>query len=328
MQSMRTPSFWKEDRLISRLLLPAATLYAAAGRRRWASAVPFDAGAPVICVGNFVAGGAGKTPVALMIGSHLASGGARVCYVSRGYGGSLRGPVRVDPGLHTAAQVGDEPLLLAERLPTWIGVDRAASARAALEAGMEAIVMDDGFQNPTLAKTLSLLVIDGRYGFGNGRVLPAGPLREPLERALKRASCVLLLGEDRHDAHRLIPEGIPVFRGNIRPLEEASAFAGKQVVAFCGIAHPHKFHQTLQEIGCEVASLVSWPDHHRFTLTQINALKRMAASHGAQLVTTAKDMKRLPLPWREGIGVISVKAEPDDPQAFFGFIARKTGLPC
>ena len=215
---MRAPGFWQKDGLLPRLLAPASLCFAAGGwlRRRLAS--PQHVEAQVICVGNLVAGGAGKTPVAVAIGERLLARGATVHFLSRGYGGRERGPLRVEPDRHGAADVGDEPLLLARTAPTWIARDRAAGAAAAVTAGAGVIVMDDGFQNHTLRKDLSLLVVDGGYGFGNKRVMPAGPLREPLASGLGRADAVVLIGTDQCGVEAMLPPSLPLLRAVLAPL--------------------------------------------------------------------------------------------------------------
>src|SRR5690242_5245426 len=238
-----TPEFWAHRGLLSTVLEPAAWVYgqAAAARQRWTT--PWRAPVPVICVGNLVAGGAGKTPVALSLAQRLAKRGRRVHILSRGYGGRSPGPLAVDPARHTAADVGDEPLLLAEVAPTWVARDRVAGAKAAIAAGAELLLLDDGFQNPTFAKDLSLVVVDGGYGLGNGRVLPAGPLREPLPRGLARADAIVLMGEDSAGVAPITAEK-PLCRARLVP-ENPGEVAGRTVVAFAGIGRPEKFFATV-----------------------------------------------------------------------------------
>jgi tetraacyldisaccharide 4'-kinase len=275
---------------------------------------------PVVCVGNVVVGGSGKTPVALALGALLKTRDAGAHYLSRGYKGKLEGPVRVDLGAHTAREVGDEPLLLAEVLPTWVAKNRVEGAGAAIEAGAKMILMDDGLQNPTLYKTVSLLVIDGAYGFGNGRLLPAGPLREPVQSALARATAVMLVGEDRHGVLAQVPQGLPVMRARIEPLPQARALEGRPVLAFAGIARPRKFYRTLQQLGCDVRRMVAYPDHHVFTPRELTFLQKKAAELEARLVTTSKDYARLPQAMRAQVICVPVEAVFEDSAALLNAV--------
>jgi tetraacyldisaccharide 4'-kinase len=299
-----TPEFWARRGLLSSLLQPLAWSYqaGAAARRRWTRAERLAL--PVLCVGNLVAGGAGKTPVVLSLAARLRDEGERVHIISRGYGGSLAGPIRVDPARHTSAEVGDEALLLAEAAPAWIARDRAAAGRAAAKAGAALLLLDDGLQNPSFAKDLSLLVIDGAYGFGNGRMLPAGPLREALAAGLARADGVVLMGEDEAGiATRL--RGRPLLRARL-VAEEPRRFAGRPVLGFAGIGRPAKFFATLEETGARIIARHGFADHHRYQEAELQSLAREAEAAGATLVTTAKDWARLSPAWRERVEVLRV----------------------
>src|SRR5713226_4420313 len=320
MPHLPAPEFWARPGLVPDLLQPLAWAYAAAGAARHAWTHPWRAPVPVICVGNLVAGGAGKTPVAITLARRLQAGGHAVHLLSRGYGGSLAGPVAVDRARHDAAQVGDEALLLADAAPTWIARDRAAGARAAIAAGAQCLLLDDGLQNPTLAKDLSLLVIDGAYGLGNGRVLPAGPLREPLQSGLARADAVVLMGEDRAGVTPLLA-GKTVLRARLAP-ENAAALAGRAVVAFAGIGRPAKFFTTLERIGARLAARHAFPDHHPYRTAELQRLLAEAYAAHAVLVTTAKDAVRLPTEWRARMEVLTVTAEFDDVAALDRLIDR------
>lgn len=298
---MRAPDFWQSGGALSALLAPAGCLYALGGRLHHAMAAPRAAAMPVICVGNLVAGGAGKTPVVLSLGAKLAARPAlagRVHALTRGYGGELTGPVRVDPPVHDAWKVGDEPLLLARQLPTWVARDRVAGAAAAVSAGANLLILDDGLQNPTLLKDLSLIVIDGGAGFGNGRVIPAGPLREPITDGLARADAVIIVGDDRTDAAARIAKlrpDLPILHARLVPLAaSAAALAGKRLVAFAGIGRPQKFFDSLRELGGDIAATRSFADHHPYSLKDATALIALAGEHDARLVTTAKDAVRWP----------------------------------
>jgi tetraacyldisaccharide 4'-kinase len=320
MPSLPTPEFWARPGLIPDLLQPLAWAYAAAGAARRAWTRPWRAPVPVICVGNLVAGGAGKTPVAIALARRLQAKGRAVHLLSRGYGGSLAGPVAVDRQRHDAGQVGDEALLLAAAAPAWIARDRSAGARAAIAAGAECLLLDDGLQNPTLAKDLSLLVVDGEYGFGNGRVLPAGPLREPLARGLARADAVVLMGEDRAGVTARLA-GKPLLHARLAP-ENAAAFAGRAVVAFAGIGRPAKFFAMLDGIKAQLVARHAFADHHPYRAAELHRLLAEADAAHAVLVTTAKDAARLPVEWRAHIEVLTVTAEFDEGGLLDGVIDR------
>jgi tetraacyldisaccharide 4'-kinase len=270
---------------------------------------------PVICCGNATAGGAGKTTVALDLGRRLADRGVNAHFLLRGYGGSLRGPVRVDPDAHDSTQVGDEALLLAEVRPTWISGDRGAGARAAVAGGAQAIVMDDGLQNPTLEKDLSLLVVDGSFGFGNGRVIPAGPLREPVAAAAARCRAAVLIGEDTSGAVAQLPPGLPVLRAKLVAGPEAAMLAGQPVFAFCGIANPQKFFATLQEAGAVLAGREAFADHYPYDEGDLKDLLAQAEALRAVMVTTKKDFVRIPPQFRSRVTVVTVGLAWEEPAA-------------
>jgi tetraacyldisaccharide 4'-kinase len=303
MPTLSPPDFWSRTGLMPSLLKPAAQAYAALGAVRHAFATPYHAPVPVICVGNLVAGGAGKTPVAESLVTLLVARGRRPAILSRGYGGSESGPVLVDVAKHRAGAVGDEPLMLSPLAPVWVARDRAAAARAAVAAGADCLVMDDGFQNPSLAKDVSLLVIDGAYGLGNGQVMPAGPLREPSLRALARAEAVVLIGEDCFDlVHRITK---PVLRAALKPVNVAD-FAGRRVVAFAGIGRPEKFFVTLEACGARVLARHGFPDHYAYRDADLRDLAKEAEAKAAILATTTKDRARMAPAWRERIPALTV----------------------
>jgi tetraacyldisaccharide 4'-kinase len=256
-----------------------------------------QAGLPVICLGNLTIGGAGKTPAALAVAQFLHAAHERPFFLSRGYGGRLAGPVRVNPALHRAADVGDEPILLARLAPTVVARNRVAGAAFARSAGASVIVMDDGFQNPSLAKDLSLILVDGRRGIGNGRVVPAGPLRVPLERQLDRAQALIVVGAP-DGAARVIERAekckIPLFHGKLEPDRAVvNAIGRRKVLAFAGIADPEKFFATLAAAGIEVANRAGFPDHHRFSAAEALDLVVQARANNLMLLTTEKDLARL-----------------------------------
>jgi tetraacyldisaccharide 4'-kinase len=255
------------------------------------------AGLPVICLGNLTVGGAGKTPAAVAVAQLLLAAHERPFFLSRGYGGRLAGPVRVNPGLHRAADIGDEPLLLARLAPTIVARDRLAGAAFARSAGASVIVMDDGFQNPSLAKDLSLILIDGRRGIGNGRVIPAGPLRAPLDLQLDRAQALIVVGAplgakpvlERAERRRL-----PIFHARLEPDRAVvNAIGQRKVLAFAGIADPEKFFATLTAAGIQIAHGASFPDHHRFSAAEALELVSQARAENLMLLTTEKDLARL-----------------------------------
>ncbi len=314
---MRAPDFWSDaDSVTARLLTPLGSLYAAAGRWRQMTTVPKRIGRPVICVGNLVAGGAGKTPIALALAAALDKRGiGPVHFLTRGYGGSESGPLRVNPLRHDFRQVGDEPLLPAAAAPTWVAQDRIAGARAAANAGAACIIMDDGFQNPTLHKDLSLLAIDGVYGFGNGRVIPAGPLREPVSDGVSRADAVVLMGERRADFGQSL-DAKPVLHATLAPTAESlAALHGRRILAFAGFGRPAKFFESLLALRCDIAEAHSFADHHPYNQLEIDELLLAAARNGALPVTTAKDAVRLPNEVRSLVAVLDVALQWQDESA-------------
>jgi tetraacyldisaccharide 4'-kinase len=295
---MRAPAFWDraERSFTARLLQPAGLAYGAvtaARMRRGGERAPV----PVVCVGNFTLGGAGKTPTALRIAALLQDGGETPSFLSRGYGGRLRGPLRVDPARHTAAEVGDEPLLLARMAPTIVSRDRPAGARLATAEGASVVVMDDGLQNPSLTKDLVIAVVDGATGIGNGLAFPAGPLRAPLSAQWPHVDAVAVLGPG--DAGARIEEaaarrGTPTFRAQLEAdAAVAARLKGASVLAFCGIGRPAKFFATVEACGATIALRRSFPDHHVFSADELQALVREADAAGLVLATTEKDLVRV-----------------------------------
>jgi tetraacyldisaccharide 4'-kinase len=277
-------------------LAPLAALYGSvAGMRMQARGR--QAGLPVICLGNLTVGGAGKTPAALAMAQLLHAAHERPFFLSRGYGGRLAGPVRVNPALHRAADVGDEPLLLARLAPTVVARDRIAGAGFAASAGGSVVVMDDGFQNPSLAKDLSIVLVDGRRGVGNGRVLPAGPLRAPLEGQLGRAQALIVVGTPDGAApviERARRRSIAVFHARLEPDRAVvKAIGQRKVLAFAGIADPDKFFATLTAAGIQIATQMGFPDHHRFSAAEALDLLAQAQTNNLMLLTTEKDLARL-----------------------------------
>lgn len=308
---MRAPDFWSGDPgFLAGLLTPLGVALDAAGRLRRSIARPYRASAPVVCVGNIIAGGSGKTPVVLSLASLLAARGVNAAIVMRGYGGRLAGPARVDPQRHDADAVGDEALLAAAVAPCWIARDRAAGVEAAVADGAAAVILDDGFQNPHVAKDLSLVVVDAAYGFGNGRLIPAGPLRERIDAGLARAGAVVLVG----DGEPAETAGKPLLRAALEPVD-GTRFASLPIVAFAGIGRPEKFFDTLRGLDATLVAERPFPDHYRYRAADLAGLRREAATAGARLVTTRKDWVRLPEAERAGVEVLDVTLRWRDPAA-------------
>lgn len=287
------------------LLTPFSALYAAATARRMARP-GWRAPVPVICCGNVTAGGAGKTTVALDLLRRLRARGVAAHGLLRGYGGSEKGPLLVDPAQHDSRRVGDEALLLAAVAPTWVSANRGEGAKRAAGAGAGAIVMDDGLQNPTVEKDLTLLVVDGGYGFGNGRIIPAGPLRETVATAAARCRAAVLIGEDEAGVRAALPPGLPVLRARAVPAPEAEALAGKPVLPFAGIANPNKFFAMLTASRAVLVGRESFADHYPYDPSDMQALIAEADRLKATLVTTPKDAVRVPHEFRDRITVVGV----------------------
>ncbi|HEY1934921.1 MAG TPA: tetraacyldisaccharide 4'-kinase [Acetobacteraceae bacterium] len=322
----RAPAFWQRDGLLPRLLSPVGALVGGVTalrlrREGWYCPIP------VICVGNATVGGAGKTTVALDLARRLAAQGWAVHVLLRGYGRSSRGLRWVEPG-DPVQEAGDEALLHAAVAPTWTCADRRLGAQAAVAACAEVLLLDDGLQNPGVQKNLSLLVIDGATGFGNGRVLPAGPLREPVAAAAARCQAAVLIGPDATNALARLPPSLPVLRARLEPSPEAAALAGRRVVGFAGIALPDKFFATLEGIGAEIVGRRPFPDHHAYTEAELNHLLNETERLNALPVTTAKDMVRLPRHVQERVEVLRVELLWEDtsqPQQLLGETLGRRG---
>ncbi len=316
---MRAPGFWwrKPDRpgLLPRLLSPLGWLYATGTARRLRQP-GYTPQVPVICIGNLTAGGAGKTPTVIALIERLSARGRKVQVVSRGYGGLLEGPVRVEEARHTAQDVGDEPLLLSAFAPVWVAKDRAAGVQAAEAAGAEVILMDDGFQNPAVHALLALVVVDAAKGFGNGRCIPAGPLREPVATGLARADLLLTIGDAAAQAQFETTWGrairIPHLCGALQPLQMGMDWTGEPVLAFAGIADPSRFFATLEAQGAKLIRGEALGDHATLSEALLRRLEAEAAAASAQLVTTEKDAARLPPHWRAKVLTLVVRLQVDD----------------
>ncbi|MFT8807664.1 tetraacyldisaccharide 4'-kinase [Gluconobacter sp.] len=312
----RPPRFWlRPTRSVTARLLRPFSLIATTLTRRRLRQPTFHASVPVLCCGNITTGGTGKTPLALDLVQRLRDRGHHPHILSRGHGGRERGPIAVNPAHSTARDVGDEPLLLAQAAPTWIGADRAETARLAIGQGADCLVMDDGFQNPTLHKDVSILVVDGATGFGNGCVLPAGPLREPPADALARAQAVVVIGDDRHNLLPTFPPHLLRAQARLVPGPEIRALQGRRIVAFAGIGRPEKFFDMLRDAGVAPIRALPFPDHHFYTPRDIQRLEALSRESGTTLVTTTKDAVKLPFPFRSQVKVVSVELLWGDPTA-------------
>ncbi len=332
---LSTPRWWyirdsNHARVTRTLLKPASWLWAAVTARRIAKATPVDPGVPVVSVGNLTVGGSGKTPVARETLRLLRAAGVEAAALSRGYGGTLTGPLRVDPAVHTAADVGDEPLMLAIDSPAWISADRVAGAQAAVTAGAETLVLDDAHQNMKLKKTLSLIVVDGEtrgdeWPFGDGSVFPSGPMREPLNAGLARADAVVvLLPADLPEADpELVAtfDSLPVF---IARLEPAGPPPSGPQVGFAGIAKPWKVERSLIAAGCDLVDFAPFPDHADYRPEDLRFLAERAELHGAGLVTTEKDWVRLSPEWRIRVVSWPVVARFEDAAGFAAFLLQSS----
>lgn len=331
---LNTPRWWyirdsSHARVTRTVLKPLGWIWAGVTASKIARATPVDPGCAVISVGNLTVGGSGKTPVARETLRLLQAAGVEAHGLSRGYGGKLEGPVRVDPALHTAADVGDEPLMLAQGAPVWISRDRIVGAQAAVADGAQAVVLDDGHQNPALKKTVSLIVVDGEtrgdeWPFGDGSVFPSGPMREPLKAGLARADAVVVMlptDVDQADPELLELFGdLPVFIARLTP--EAPPPPGPQV-GFAGIAKPWKVERSLKAAGCDLVDFVPFPDHAAYSAENMKFLAERAAVYDAGLVTTEKDWVRLTPDQRTHVAAWPVVARFEDQAAFAAFLTRR-----
>lgn len=321
---MKTPAFWKQETMHGRLLAPLGWIYYGISRlhRGWQSwrSKPTKLKAPIICVGNATAGGAGKTPTVRMLANMLKIAGSQPSIISRGYGGEpQKKPLKVNPKKHRAEQVGDEPLLLAKSCSCWISSSRQNAARYAIDEGADIILADDGLQNPTFHKDVSLLVMDSDYGAGNEQLIPSGPLREPLAKAFSRSHGLILIGDGNYQP----PTTKPIWKARLEVMTDLSAYRGTPVIAFAGIAHPDKFFATLKAHGITPQEEIAFGDHQPFNATELALLMEKAEEQDATLLTTAKDYVRLPESAREQCAVVDVKLQLEKPQEFLKWLQEQ-----
>lgn len=330
---MKTPGFWYQSRgFIAYALSPLGWLYGKGGRLRARLSKPKRFPIPIISVGNIVSGGAGKTPTALALLQLLKERGYTVHFVTRGYGGQEKGPIEVDLNRHTAADVGDEPLLLAQYAPTWVAKRRPQGVEKAIEHGAQLIILDDGHQTSSLHKDVSFVVVDCVQGFGNGCVIPAGPLREELSVGLRRAdgviqcSRVAVLQNSDSSLQHCNPATLgsaPLFKAKITP--QPLTLPSNRVVAFCGLGFPQKFYMSLQELGFELTANETFPDHYQYTQDDLFRLQKLAKQHDSVLMTTRKDFVKIPSLWQGRVHVLDVKIEFEFPEKICDFILQKVG---
>ncbi len=334
---LKAPKFWFLSHLhiFSIVLYPLTFVYRGVRwvhqrmlfRKRPIHGIP----RPVVCVGNSVVGGAGKTPVVTYLAHLLGKQNIPVALISRGFGGHIVAATKVDTRKHSTSDVGDEPLLLANVGPTWVGKDRNASCLAAAREGAEVLLLDDGLQNESIPRDLALLVVDGHQGFGNGLTLPAGPLRETLPESIRKIDAVVLMGDDVHQCRKVteqiqkhVHHEFPIFKGSLKPTEASlSRLAGKKLYAFAGIGYPDKFFHLLGKHSEHVVAKESFPDHYKYTVDDITRLQKKASTADAQLITTLKDWVRLPAHVQKEVLYVEVDFVPNDPSFFNRFVMGK-----
>lgn len=304
---LKTPEFWGKRRgLFSELLLPFSLIPFLFNRLRERITASILLPVPVICVGNATAGGTGKTPVTIAIAELLKKEKVSYAFISRGYKGSLRQPTQVNPAVHSALETGDEPLLLAQHGPCWVGKNRLGTCRAAIAAGAKFLILDDGLQDPSITKTLSLLIIDGAYGFGNRLLIPAGPLRDRLDLTFLKTDAIVMVGNDTRNVLKDCPKTTVALRAQLQPAQPKNFQTNTPYVAFAGIGRPQKFFDTLNALGATLAENKHFPDHHFYHKKDLDYLERLAKKHGALLITTEKDAVRLPRDFRAKVTTLPV----------------------
>jgi tetraacyldisaccharide 4'-kinase len=324
------PSFWQKRGLIAQLLRPLRWLYSTIVTIRRFSKHSHKISVPVICVGNLTMGGSGKTPIAIALRDWFSinTENTQIAFLTRGYKGKQKAPLLVDLDIHTAKDVGDEALILAEYEPTWVAQNRFAGAQKAVENGAQLLIMDDGLQHLTLQQDIRFVVVDGSYGFGNELVFPAGPLRESLHAGLERADALIIVGEDRYQIKERFTKTLPIFQAYFTPLiweDEDPLYSWKdqKIIAFAGIGHPQKFYDFLMKQDCNVIDFKAFPDHHTFKRKELDKLWQSAEEQRALLVTTQKDFVRLPHEFQDKVKVCHIWAEFAEPRALDHFLREK-----
>ena len=316
---MKAPTFWNKKNWQAWLLFPLGCLYASATSLRMKLKKPYKANVPVICIGNLTAGGSGKTPTAISIAKILQKQNKNPFFISRGYGGTLQDVV-VNKDVHSAEEVGDEPLLLARQAGVVVNHKRDEAARKAIEEGADIIIMDDGLQNPLLYKDKSIVVVDGAVGLGNGLPIPSGPMREFFSVGIKRADAIVMLGDDVHQIAAKAPQ-LPVFKGKVVPVKPMAK--GAKVVAFAGIGRPNKFYQSLQDCNFEIVKTYSFPDHHFYTNDELQQIIKEAEFLQADIYTTAKDMVKIPYKLQPKFKVLDITIDWEDEKALQKFLLNE-----
>lgn len=318
----RTPHFWNKRQWISYVLIPISWVWTRIAQWNEGNIKPESVSVPVICIGNLVMGGAGKTPTVIALVDLLKKMGHIPHILSRGYGAYIRNTIQVNPDKHNYLQVGDEPLLLAHAAPTWAGPDRVQSAKAAISHGATILVMDDGLQNPSLEKDLSFIVVDSIQGIGNGMVFPAGPLREPIEVGASRAQAMIIIGDDDSSFEFIDQQ----FAAKITCLKKnLDKSQNKRIVAFAGIGYPEKFRHTLSENEFEICQFVEFADHHPYTIHDMIKLIKIADQYEAVLLTTTKDWLRIPNHYRNIVESLPISLKFDEPEKIQKFLTRIVG---
>ena len=302
---LKAPKFWykKKDTYLSNTLYPFSLLFRVGTKIRNIISTKQQSPLPIICIGNIVVGGAGKTPVSLKIGKLLTKAGYRPHFISKGYAGLIKKNTLVQ-SWHSATSVGDESILLSEVAPTWIGIDRIYSSKLAKKEGADCLIMDDGFQNPTIEKDFSIVVINASQEFGNKRVMPSGPLRESIKKGLSRTNLIIAIGETSNKLKNTIPSDIPLIEAKFEIKEGNKNFKGQNIIAFAGIAYPEKFFESLEEQGGKIVKQISYPDHYIYTENDLLSLAETANKTKSILVSTQKDYVRIPKPYRSLVNTL------------------------
>lgn len=323
---MKTPDFWYQDKNFpAALLAPLSRLYARLSRKHREGANPLKISVPVICIGNIVAGGAGKTPTALALAKLLQEQKIALApfFLTRGYRGKVEGPERVDQS-NDPALWGDEALLLKDFAPTIVSKDRHQGGLLAVNLGADCVIMDDGLQNYSLQKNISFCVIDGARGFGNREVIPQGPLRQPLEDGIALVDAFIMIGDDKRTTNKILPADKPLFQAELKTANKTALGTDQNYIAFCGIGYPEKFKASLENAGVKIVSFKAFSDHHDYNSNDLEALLKAAEANNARLITTRKDFVRLPnFSGSEDIDVLDVELVFKEPDVLTAFIRQK-----